>query len=183
MRNTEKKLFRQYIISERNSGKTDKEIYEYLKTKHTDKKAVAKLIAGTASREAIEKHKWIAHLLAFTLLIGCVFYAYMAWMVYNPSLTQTCDFWFRMALFSVFTIGFIYLIYQFRIEEVPMFFAAFFWVFFYSRLVRSYSPHDSMASTGILIAILIFGYFYHKKMFPKWGISGIKKDKDGEYIL
>ena len=173
-----KRVVRNIIIENRRQGKTDQEIYNELATRFDDKKALLKIIVGTATDQNKTKFKWVAHCLTFLLIFNLMFIYFVK---YNTnSLPVNVDGKFVFLCF--FTMGLIYQIYQFTLGEAFQILAGLWAINNGMEIIRI---ADTELYTSIVLMVIILGllFLYSSKLFPKSRIFGYKKDDKGEFVL
>ena len=184
MNRNEKKSIRQFTASERSLGKTDQEIYESLKAKYSDKKAIAKLIAGLATPERSRRFIWMAHLVSALLIVFCGYYIYL-YATIPPSAEHphTAGLIIGILPFLAITAVFIVTLYQYYVEDSRSFIIGFFWIFLFNRLLKRALAEETTVAIALIVLILVVTVIYNRKKYPSYGITGPRRDENGEYIL
>ncbi len=143
-----------------------------------DKKALLKIIFGTATDENITKFKWLAHVVTILLILNLFFIFFVKYFTNSIPITVDGKFVFNF----ISTIVLVYQIYQFKMGELFQVFAGL-WAGYNITLIKNISGYELLFAIIILTFIIGLLFFYTNKMFPKIRLFGYKKDEKGEYIL
>jgi hypothetical protein len=173
-----RKTVKQFIIDNRNNGKTDQEIYDELAPQYFDKKTIALLITGTVKPEIKKKYKQYNNIL-LGLLILTVLLKILTVIIWTIQVNQplVLIFIFILPLFN------IYFIYEISRYNAPIYRLC----GIMSIVSILYSFTNAQNGIDIFVTILVsgaiagFSFYLNNSMFPNNNPKDLIKDINGEY--
>ena len=173
------KAAQKFIVESRDSGITDREIYNELSQRYFDKKTVALLIIATVKTENKNKYRTYNN-----ILIGLLGLAFLLHILFVFSMTiQLEPLWtlLHVFLFPLLAVGFAYEIARYR----PVY--RYCGIMAIAVFINSISIYDIGTNIfiNLVFAVAIAGlsFYLDRKIFPNFSTKNIMKDSNGEYIL
>jgi hypothetical protein len=188
MKSPDKKEALKIIQTRLNEGKPRKEILEELSNMYEDKSSIAKLIAMTPNSKTKEKYKLLNYiLLCFIVLLIIPWYVREMILFFTKQPIEGIAVGFILLLFCIYCI--------FRVSKFKGYIYCF--LAYLVFLGLGYFLINIIFKSGILAAIDIWdvyfisislalggvAFYLNKKMFPNYGFPGLKRDKNGDYLL
>lgn len=153
---------REYIIQNREIGKSDQIIYNELTTRFSDKKAISKLILGTPLKEDKEKFK-IYNTILFILLLISVGLKIFGQFEFASSFVGGSSI-INIILTSIFSWGvYNYLKTIYKIGGILSVFGVVISIWYFSNLTYGISILNILL-TGVIAGLF---FFLDLKLFPK----------------
>lgn len=176
----DKKSALNFIVTSRENGKTDQDIYRELSLRYYDKKSLALLITATPRTENKNKYK-----IYNNVLLGLLVFVILLRILVVFRLTiETGQIWTLLFLFIVpfFAAYFAYEIAQY---SAPFYRICGFMTIFSAlrTIMKLESSTDILINLVLAVAIAGLSFYLDNKMFPDYSPQNLKKDSDGEYIL
>lgn len=180
MKSRNKKEALKIIQTRLEEGKPRKEILEELTNIYNNKTSVAKLIAMTPDSKTKEKYKPLNYLLICLLVLSLIAEMYFGFLLFEEKPVQVIVISFIVLLIY---IALIYFVSKFK----GFIYRILTWLVIIS-LINDLTriPELEIWNMIGIILVLAFGgvsLYLNKKMFPNYGMFGLKKDKDGDYLL
>ena len=175
-----RKEAKKYIIDKRADGMTDQEIYHALADQYYDKKAVALLITGTATKEDKEKYRMMNNILVslfvLIILLRVVQIVNTTTQVGNP-----------LGLVLIFIVPIIAATFA---VEIARYNAAIYRlcgimaiIGFLQIIGKLKSPIDIAINLFFVVSVAGLSFYLSSKLFPKYSPISLQKDNNGDYIL
>lgn len=188
MKSGDKKEALKIIRTRLEEGKPRKEILEELSSIFKDKSSIAKLIAMTPDSKTKERYKFLNYFLL--CLIVLFFIPFIVLGILNFSAKQpveTIIIGFVALSFCIYCIfqvskfkGYIY-------GDIASLVIIIFGLLLIDTIFKSGIWNDTDIWDVYLILIFLalggLALYLSKKMFPNYGLYGLKKDKNGDYML
>jgi len=161
-------------------GKPRKEILEELAGIYGSRSSLAELIARTPDPKKKEKYKLLNYILAFFLLLSAVGTVYAGIKSFAAEPVEAVIVTvITLLILTVLIIrvlrfnGYVYGLLTFLILLAVI-----------TDLVNipEWDKGD-LIGISLLLAFAGLAYYLNRKIFPNYGIFGLKKDKNGEYLL
>jgi hypothetical protein len=176
----DRKAAKQFVLDNRNDGKTDQEIYNELTQQYYDKKGIALLIAGTVTNNRKTKYRQYNNILL--VLIGLTILDNI-FAVLSLSLAEK-QLWILLLVFIAPLLN-IFFFYEIARYNAPIYRAV------GLLTIAGFLQSMSKAENGNYIFINIIwcsgvaglAFFLQSKMFPYFSPKKLQKDLNGEYIL
>ena len=161
-------------------GKPRKEILEELAGINYSRSSLAELIARTPDPKKKEKYKLLNYILVFFLLLSAIASVYAGIKSFGGKPVEA-------VIVSVITL----LVITVLIIEVLRFDGYIYGLLTFLSLLGlitdliRISEWEKGDLIGILLLLAFAGlaFYLNRKIFPNFGIFGLKKDKNGEYLL
>jgi hypothetical protein len=184
MKSLNKKEALKIIQTRLEEGKPRKEILEELTSIYNDKSSISKLIAMTPNSKTKEKYKLLNYILL--CLIVLFFIPFIVLGILHFSAKQPVE---TIIVGFVALSFFIYCIFQVSKFKGYIYGGLASLIIF--TIIFGLNLIDTIFKSGIwnVYLILIFlalgglALYLSKKMFPNYGLYGVKKDKNGDYLL
>lgn len=180
MKKHEKKEALKTIQTRLEQGKPRKEILEKLAGTYGSRSSLVELIARTPNPEKKKKYKLLNYILALFLLLsaGVSVYAGIKSFAAEP-VEAIIVMVITLLILTILIIGVL------RFNGYIYGLLTFLMLLAVVTDLINFSEWDKGDLIGIFILLAFAGlaYFLNKKIFPNYGLFGLKKGRDGEYLL
>jgi hypothetical protein len=187
MKRFNKKEALKIVQTRLDEGKPRKEILEELSNLYVHKSSIAKLIAMTPDSKTKEKYKLLNYTLLCLLVLSFILEVPGVILFYTKNPIQAISVGFIVLLIYIYgtfqVLKYKGYIYGFLAYLVSLgLFISLSDIIFKSGTWDAINVWD-IYSTSINLAIGGLAFYLSKKMFPNYGLYGLKKDKNGDYLL
>jgi hypothetical protein len=180
LKNRNKKEALKLIQARLEEGKPKKEILEELSNIYNDRSAITELIAMTPDRKTKEKYKLLNYIVICCLILSLIALLYAGLILSDEKPVEIIIE--SLIVLSIF-VAFILEVLKFKgyIYNLLTFLALL-------GLIADLVKISEFGISDIIWIILVLAFagltFYlSKKMFPNYGFFGLKKNKNGDYLL
>ena len=173
------KTVKKIIANSKDDGKNDQEIYNDLSEHYSNKKNLALLITGTATKENKRKYK-----LYNNILIGLLALTLLSRIIVS-------FFLIKEGIFLEFIFSLIGLLLPALLIYGVMQYSAPFYrlcgilatMGFITSLVKQHDTTSILLDLIPIAAVAVLAFFLSFKMFPNFKPRQLKKDTNGNYLL
>ena len=167
------KKAKEIIISRRDEGKSDQEIYDELCDQYYDKSGIVWLISSIVTKEKRLQYKTHNNVLIGMLVFGLVLKFLSFPWPFNPIL------FFALLIGILINVYFIYSINKFEISSYLL--VAWFTALSASGVLKQQNPMDIVFSLLFAISVWGLSFYLWKRLQSK--IRNIQKTTNGDYIF
>lgn len=166
-------------MQRRDAGLTDQAIYHELSEIYFDKKSIALLITGTATKENLHKYKRINQ-----VLVGLLILAVILRCLIVIQIALTIEQWWALLLLFVVPAFAAYFAYEIARYNAPIYrFCAILTVLGFVQSIGKLEGTDIPINLLFAAAIAGLSMYLDQKLFPDFKPNDLKKDENGDFIL
>lgn len=176
----DRKAAKLFIVSSRDNGRTDQEIYNKLTEQYFDKKSLAILITETITAELKKTYKVYNNILIGPIGLSFAYNIYKVVIITMES---------RELWVLLFAIGFLffafYLIYEIWNYNKPIYkFCGIMTGLGFVQYMRKFENMEHVFICLIVAGGIVgLSFYLNYKLFPNYKPNSLKKDDNGDYIL
>lgn len=177
-----KKETRKQIISKREEGFSDQEIYNEIAPNYYDKKSVALLIMSTVKKENIKKYNTYNEILRILIAITIIVKIFTV-----ISLALSSDMLLAMLLVFIVPIFNLYFLYVVSTYSAALYKSC--GILAIASIFQSFGHMENLNPLDFVTTLILLGgiaglFFYlFGKLIPDYDLTKFQKDKNGDYIL